>query len=377
MNFLLSEEQQQLADSVRRVIDKDYDFESRKKIVASAEGYSPAVWNTFAELGLTALAMSEEHGGFGRGAMDLFATLEAFGAGLVVEPFLSTVVAGRLIDLTGSDAQRAVLIPGIADGSLKATVAHYEAEARYDTAHVATTARAQGNGWVLDGAKSVVLHAPIADKLIVSARTSGAAGEQAGISLFVVDAHAAGVTHKSFRTQDSMRASDLVLSGVQVGADALLGTAGTAFEAIDEALDFASVLICAEAVGAMKFGCDTTLEYLKTRKQFGVNIGAFQALQHRMVDMCVSTQQARSITLLACSTIDGGASAAERRRVVSAARVKVADAARHIGQEAIQMHGGMGLTIEMKVSHTFKRLTMVQQQFGDADYFLERFAAAA
>ena len=378
MNFELTQEQQLLADTVRRVIDKDYAFEARKQIVASTEGHSPAVWSTFAELGLMGLPISEEAGGFGGGAPDMIAVMEAIGAGLVLEPYLSTVgLVGRLIDRHGSSAQKASVLSAVVEGSTRLALAHYEAGGRYANAAVALTARAAGNGWVLDGEKVAVVDAPLADKLLVSARTAGAAGDADGITLFLVDAKAAGVSMKTYRTQDSLRAAEVAFRGVALSDDARVGPAGGGLPILEEALDFAGALLCAEAVGAMKFACDTTLEYLKTRKQFGVTIGSFQALQHRMVDMCISTEQARSITYLACAKVGGDVPAAERARTVAAARVKVADAARHVGQEAIQLHGGMGMTLEMKVSHTFKRLTMLSQAFGDADYHLERFAAAA
>jgi alkylation response protein AidB-like acyl-CoA dehydrogenase len=378
MNFELTQEQQLLADTVKRVIEKDYAFEARKQIVASAQGHSPAVWSTFAELGLLGLPLSEAAGGFGGGAVDMVAVMEALGAGLVLEPYLSTVgLVGRLIDRHGSDAQKSVLLPALVEGSLTLALAHYEAGGRFSNTAVALAARRQGAGWVLDGSKIAAVDAPLAGKLLVSARTSGVAGEAGGISLFLVDAGAAGVSMKTYRTQDSLRSADVGLSGVVVGADALVGAEGDGLAILEEALDFAGALLCAEAVGAMKFACDTTLEYLKTRKQFGTNIGSFQALQHRMVDMCISTEQARSITYLACAKVGPDTPAGERARVVAAARVKVADACRHVGQEAIQLHGGMGMTLEMKVSHTFKRLTMISQAFGDADYHLERFNAAA
>jgi len=379
MDFTLNEEQKQLADSVRRFIEKDYDFEARKKIVASAAGWSPSAWKTMAELGLLGLPLSEDAGGFGGGAGDLVPVMNEIGAGLVVEPFLATVgLAGRLVDRAGSAAQRQALGPAIVDGSLKLALAQTEDGAGHDLAWVATTARRDGAGWTIDGGKIAVLHAPTADKLVVSARTAGKAGDAAGLSLFLVDANAAGVSMKTYRTQDGVRGADVTLEGVRVGADALIGAEGGGFEPLEEAVDFATVLLCAEAVGVMKFACDTTLEYLKTRKQFGVNIGSFQALQHRMVDMIVNTEQSRSITYLACSKVDGGAAnAAERRRVVSAAKVKIAESARHVGQEAIQLHGGMGMTVELKVSHAFKRLTMIRQQFGDEDFHLARFSKAA
>ncbi len=376
MNFQLNEEQQQLTDSLKRVLDDSYDFESRKKIVASAEGYSPAVWKTFAELGLLGLPLSEDAGGFGSPAAEMVGVMEALGESLAVEPYVPTVcLVGRLIDRAGSEAQKQAVLPGVIDGSTKLALAHTERGSNFDLS-VAATARREGAGWTLDGEKVVVIGAPLADRLLVSARTSGKPGDTAGISLFLVDAKAAGLSMKSYRTQDSLRAADVVLKGVKVDGDALVGAEGAGWEALDEALDFASAMLCAEAVGAMKFACDTTLDYLKTRKQFGVPLGSFQALQHRIVDMCVATEQARSITYLACARLDAGIDAAERRRTIAAARIKIADNGRLVGQEAIQLHGGMGMTLEMKVSHTFKRLTMIGQTFGDVDHYLSRFQAA-
>jgi alkylation response protein AidB-like acyl-CoA dehydrogenase len=300
--------------------------------------------------------------------------MEAMGGALVVEPFVPTVcLAGRLVDRAGSEAQKQAVLPGVVEGKTRLALAHQERVAGYGLS-VALSAKRDGAGWVLDGEKVVVLGAPQADRLVVSARTAGKPGDAAGLSLFLVDAKAAGVSMKTYRTQDSLRAADVSFKGVKVGADALVGAEGGGFEVLDEALDFASAMLCAEAVGAMKFACDTTLEYLKTRKQFGVTLGSFQALQHRLVDMNVATEQARSITYLACAKLDA-ADAAERRRTVAAARVKIADNARLVGQEAIQLHGGMGMTLEMKVSHTFKRLTMIGSTFGDVDHYLARFAA--
>lgn len=376
MNFQLNEEQQQLTDSLKRVLENQYDFESRKKIVASAEGYSPAVWKTFAELGVLGLPLSEAAGGFGSPAAEMVGVMEAIGESLVVEPYVPTVcLVGRLIDRAGSEAQKQAVLPGVVDGSTKLALAHTERGAHFEVS-VATKATRDGDGWVIDGEKIVAFGAPMADRLLVSARTSGKPGNTNGISLFLVDAKAPGVSMKTYRTQDSLRAADIVFKNVKVGADALVGTEGAGWEPLDEALDFASAMLCAEAVGAMKFACDTTLEYLKTRKQFGVTLGSFQALQHRMVDMCVATEQARSITYLACARLDAAADPAERRRTVAAARIKIADNARLVGQEAIQLHGGMGMTLEMKVSHTFKRLTMIGQTFGDVDHYLARFQAA-
>jgi alkylation response protein AidB-like acyl-CoA dehydrogenase len=381
MDFQYTQEQQQLADSVGRLFEKSYDFEARKKIVSSAEGHSPETWASMAEMGLLMIPFAEADGGFGGGAADLMATMEAMGRGLVVEPLLSTLLGGRLIANAGSQAQREALLPAVIDGSSRLAFAHTERTARYTLAQVEMKAVKSGDGWQLDGEKVVVLHASMADRLIVSARTAGAATDEDGISLFVVDPKAAGVGMKTYRTVDNLRAAEIVFTSVKLTADALLGEAGKAYPVIDEAVDFATVLACCEAVGAMNFANETTLEYLKTRKQFGVPIGSFQALQHRMVDMRISAEQSRSICLLAAARLDAAArgeiDAGERRRVVSACKIKVSDACRHVGQEAIQLHGGMGMTQEMKVAHTFKRLTMIAQQFGDADQHLERFASAA
>ena len=290
-------------------------------------------------------------------------------------PLLAFVADWRLVARTGTAAQRAALLAPLIDGSRKAAFAYLERGRRYALEPATTTASRSGAGWKLDGEKLVVVGAPVAEVLVVSARTG------AGTSLFMVERGAPGVGLRSYRTVDGQRAGDLELSGVVVGADALLGADGTALPAIEEAVDFATALVCADAVGAMKYANDATLEYLKTRKQFGVAIGGFQALQHRMVDMFIACEQARSMAILAACRVDeaantpGPAAAATRKAAVSAAMVRVADAARLISQESVQLHGGMGMTEEMKVSHTFRRLTVLAQRFGDADHHLERYAA--
>lgn len=368
MNFEYSEEQQQLADSVRKYLAQSYGFEQRKAIIQSPRGDSEQVWKTFAAMGLTALALPEGHGGFGGGAVDLMPVMEACGEALVVEPLLDQVVAGRLLARSGSAAQCAALLPGLIDGTRRIALAYLEPGRRYELAPQATQARKTGSGWTLSGQKSVVIGAGLADQLIVSA-------DAGGPSLFVVDTRAPGVHLNPCRTVDGQRAADIRFENVTLGADALLGTAGAAQPLLDEALDFATALQCADAIGAMSFANDTTLEYLKTRKQFGAPIGSFQALQHRIVEMFIHTEQARSMAILAASKVDGAASAAERQRAVSAAKVKIADAARIVSQEAVQLHGGMGMTEELKVSHTFRRLTTIAQRFGDADHHLERYAS--
>jgi len=380
MHFQYDEEQQLLADSIGRLVEKDYDFEARKRAIASARGYSDEVWQELADMGILALPFAESNGGFGKGAMDMIATMEAVGRGLLVEPYLPTVaLAGRLVERVGSEAQRAAILPGVIDGNRTLAFAHGEPGSRYALAHVEARAEPVSGGWRLSGAKTMVLNGAAASHIVVSARTAGAATDADGISLFLVPNGTKGLMLKTQRTVDNLRAADIALAGAIVPADALLGATGKALPAIEEAVDFATVLLCAEAVGAMKYANEATLEYLKTRKQFGLPIGAFQALQHRMVDMNLSAIQARSITLLSCSKFDaagrGEIDATERKRMVSAAKYRVAEAARHVGQEAIQLHGGMGMTQEMKVAHTFKRLTMIAQAFGDADHHLERYVA--
>jgi alkylation response protein AidB-like acyl-CoA dehydrogenase len=356
MNFDYSEEQQLLADSVRRFLARDYEFETRKKIVASAPGCSAQAWGTFAEMGLTGLPFPAEHGGFGGGAVDLMGVMEAFGEALVVEPYLPTVMAGRIVARSPLAPK---ILPAVIEGKMKLAFAHGEKGARYDLSSVKTAARRSGAGWMLEGEKAAVVGAPAADKLVVSARTSE------GIALFLADRPQV----EPFATLDGMRAADIVLRGAT--AERLEG----GLELIEEATDFATALVCAEAVGAMKYACDATLEYLKTRKQFGVPIGTFQALQHRMVDMVVAYEQAKSMACLACSKVDQADSPSDRQRAVSAAKIKIADSARHISQEAVQLHGGMGMSEELKVSHTFRRLTVLQRRFGDADQHLARFAS--
>ncbi len=356
MNFDYNEEQQLLADSVRRVLAKDYGFEARKQIVASAEGYSRELWATFARMGLTGLPFPADFGGFGGGAVDLMDVMEAFGEALVVEPYLPTVIAGRAI---ARSAQAKPVLPAVIEGRMKLAFAHAEKGARYDLSAIRTTAKKSADAWTLEGEKAAVVGAPMADQLVVSANTDR------GIELFLVERPAL----EAFTTLDEMRAADVVLKGAKaqpLGAD---------FALIEELVDFATALACAEAVGAMKFACDTTLEYLKTRKQFGVPIGTFQALQHRMVDMFIAQEQARSMACLACSKVDQSESPKERARAVSAAKIKIADNARHISQESVQLHGGMGMSEELKVSHTFRRLTVLASLFGDADHHLARFAA--
>jgi alkylation response protein AidB-like acyl-CoA dehydrogenase len=326
-------------------------------------------------MGLLGLPFAEEHGGFGGATVDVMLVMEAIGEGLLVEPYLATVgLGGRFVARAGTPAQQQRILPALVQGKHTMAFAHTEPGARYDLRQVGLRARRSGDGWVLDGDKRMVLHGGSADTLVVSARTSGGESDAAGIALFLVPRTTAGVTVKDARTIDNLRTADVHFGGVAVGTDALLGRDGEGYAVVEEVVDYATALLCAEAVGAIRYANEATLEYLKTRRQFGVPIGSFQALQHRMVEMMISYEQARSMACLACVKVDT-AGPAERRHVISAAKIKIADACRHVSQESVQLHGGMGMTEELKISHTFRRLTMLAQTFGDAEHHLERFAA--
>jgi pimeloyl-CoA dehydrogenase small subunit len=374
MNFELSEEQTLLADTIKRFVATHYSFDARAKIMASPAGWSEDVWAAIAEMGLLGLPFAEAHGGFGGSTVDVMLVMEAIGEGLLVEPYLPTVgLGGRFVARAGSREQQDRILPALIQGKHTMAFAHVEPGARYDLKQVGLRATRSGEGWTLDGDKRMVLHGGQADTLVVSARSAGGGADGAGITLFLVPRSTPGVSVREVRTIDNLRAADVRLAGVRVGADALLGREGEGYPLIEEVVDYATALLCAEAVGAIRYANDATLEYLKTRRQFGVPIGSFQALQHRMVEMMISHEQARSMACLACVKVDT-ADAAERRRVISAAKIKIADACRHVSQEAVQLHGGMGMTEELKISHTFRRLTMLAQAFGDAEHHLERFA---
>ncbi|WP_197325462.1 acyl-CoA dehydrogenase family protein [Ralstonia solanacearum] len=371
MDFSFTDEQKQLADAVRRFIDKAYGFEARNKVVYSAEGVSQAHWDALAELGLTALPVPEAQGGFDGRAMDLLVVMQELGRGLLVEPYAATVLGTQALKLAGGQD---ALLERVAGGALKLAVAFGEPQSRYELFNVTTRATQQGGNWTLSGAKAVAVHGAQADKLVVSARTGrmdDGARDTSGLSLFLVDRDAAGVTVKDYRTIDNLRAADIRFDHALA---TLLGKAGEAWETIDAVADFGCVLLCAEAVGLIDALNAATLEYTKTRQQFGVPIARFQALQHRMVDMFIHAEQARSITYLAAAHFEDG-DAEARRRYVSAAKARVGQAAREVGQEAVQLHGGMGVTNELPAAHMFKRLTMINTTLGDVDHHLARFAS--
>ena len=374
MDLSFSDDQRLLEDSVARFVRNEYEFDKRRALAESEDGFSRDNWATFAELGLLGLPFSEEDGGLGGGPIETMIVMEQFGRGLVLEPYLATVLlAGQTIAHAGSSEQRQALLADLISGTALYALAHIEPAARFALDHVETRAESDGAGYKLSGAKAVAFNAPAADQLVVSARTAGQVRDRDGISLFVVPANANGVTLRPYRTIDGFRAAEVILDQVSVGADALLGEAGAALPAIETVADHATVAVCGEAVGAMDVLRETTLEFLQTRKQFGVPIGKFQVLQHRSVDMLVSCEEARSLTMMAALSL--GKPATARARAVSAAKAHIGKAGRHVGQEAVQMHGGMGMTDELKVGHYFKRLTMIDTLFGNVDHHLDRFAA--
>jgi pimeloyl-CoA dehydrogenase small subunit len=377
MDFDLTEEQRLLKESVDRTIEDAYgDFERRKAYQAEPAGWSAELWESYAELGLLGLPFAEADGGFGGGPVETMIVMEAIGRGLVVEPYLSTaVLGGGFLRLGGTPAQRESCIPRIAEGSLRLAFAHAERQARYDLHDVATSARREGEGYVLDGRKSVVLNGASAELLVVSARSSGSRRDRDGISLFLVPADAAGVTRRGYATQDGLRAAEIELAGVRVGADSLVGELDRGLPLIERVVDTALAALAAEAVGAMEALHLLTVDYLKTRKQFGVAIGSFQALQHRAADMLVQLEQARSMALYAAMMAEEP-DAAQRRAALAAAKAQINDSARAVGQEAIQLHGGIAMTDEYKAGHYFKRLTMIENLFGDTEHQLRVVAEA-
>lgn len=371
MDFNFTQEQQQFSDALRRWIEKDYTFEHRNKIIHSDAGVSDKAWATLTELGMTALPVPEEQGGFSGSAVDMMVVMHELGRGIVVEPYFATMLGAEFLKLAGGQE---VLLERVATGEVKLACALGEKQSRHELFDIATTAKANGDGYVINGAKTVVVHGAQASMLIVSARTAGAQRNTDGISLFVVPADAAGVSRRDYRTVDCQRAADISFANVQVPSSALLGKAGAGWDILDAASDYGAALLCAEAVGAMEALNGATLEYLKTRQQFGVPIGKFQALQHRMAEMFMQMEQARSMATLAAVKV-ATADAQERRRTVSAAKARIGQAMKYIGQQAIQLHGGMGVTNELPAAHHFKRLTMIEFTLGDTDHHLARFIA--
>lgn len=376
MDFNFTEEQEMVRDGLSRLVREQYDWETRRKATESDAGWRPEIWSQLAELGILGMPFSEEDGGFGGGAVDAMVVMEEFGKGLVVEPFVPTVVcAGGFLKHAGTDAQKEDHLSAIIDGSRVFAFAYAEPRGRYDYADLETTAKKDGSGYVLSGHKAVVIGAPWASHLIVTARTSGDRRDKSGVSVFIVDKSSAGIITRDYSTVDGRRASEIYFENVSVPADALIGEEGAALPLIERVTDEAIAAQCAEACGAMKVAHAMTVEYSRQRKQFGVAIGSFQVLQHRMVDMYTEYEQSVSLTYLATLRLD--ADETERKRAVSAAKVGVGKAARYIGQEAVQIHGGNGVTDEYAIGHYFKRLTIFDSEFGNIDHHLKRHMALA
>jgi pimeloyl-CoA dehydrogenase small subunit len=374
MDFDLTEEQRLLKESLDRLLGDRYAFEQRKSYGQSPDGWSREVWAQYAALGLLGLPFAERYGGSAGGPVETMIAMEAFGRALALEPFLATVVlGGGFLRHGGSAEQCAALIPRIADGSLTLAFAHTERHSRYDLADISTKAARDGAAWVLDGEKGVVLHGDTADKLIVTARVGGGRRDRDGVGVFIVDATAEGVSRRGYPTQDGLRAAEIALARVRVGPEGVLGEPGEALPLVERVVDEAIAALSAEAVGAMAAMHELTVDYLKTRRQFGREIGSFQILQHRAVDMLIALEQARSMAMFA-TMMAAEEDAGERRNALSAAKVQIGRSGRFIGQQAVQLHGGIGMTIEYKVGHYFKRVTMIDTMFGDADYHLRALA---
>jgi pimeloyl-CoA dehydrogenase small subunit len=375
MDFALTEEQQILRHSIERLFADHYAFDARKRYMQESGGWSRTLWKRYAELGLLGLPFDEAHGGSAGGPVETMIVMEQIGRALALEPYLATVVLGGGLLRLGDKTLGAALVPQIAAGDLLLAFAHTERQARYDLADIVTIARRDGSAYALDGAKTLVLHGDVAEKFIVSARLSGGQRDREGVGLFLVDAKANGVATRGYGTVDGLRAAEVTLSGVRVDASAAIGEPGAAFPLIERIADIAMAALCAEAVGAMAAMQETTVDYLKTRKQFGVTIGSFQALQHRAAEMVVAVEQARSMAMLATMMAEE-ADARERRASISAAKVQIGRSGRAVGQAAIQLHGGIGMTMEAKVGHYFKRVTTIDTMFGDADYHLGLLGAS-
>ena len=374
MDFELSSEQQMLRDNVARLMKDRYSFEARKGYQANPRGWSEEMWREYADMGLLGAPFAEEEGGYGGGPVETMIVMEAFGGALALEPYLQTVVlCGALIRHGASSERRAELIGKIASGEMRLSFAQAEKQSGYDLNDVALGARKDGGAFMLNGEKGLVGHGDSADKLIVSARLSGGRRDRDGIGLYLVDAGAPGVTRRGYPTQDGQRAAEIAFANVRVEPEDVLGNTEGALPIIEQAVDETIAALAGEAVGAMSEALAMTVEYMKTRKQFGVTIGSFQALQHRAADMTVALEQARSMMYLA-TMMAREEVAGERAKAISAAKVQIGRSAKFVGQQAVQIHGGIGMTYEYKVGHLFKRLTMIDGAYGDADLHVRRLA---
>ncbi|MES0213321.1 acyl-CoA dehydrogenase family protein [Mesorhizobium sp. M0028] len=374
MNFDLTEEQRLLKNSVERLMLDKYSLADRSGYQTQGAGYSESMWSSYAELGLLALPFPEEYGGFGGGAVETMIVMEAFGGSLVLEPYFPTVVlAGGLLRHGASDAQKAELIPAIAQGETSYAFGYLESQSRYDLFNVETEAKRDGNGWILNGMKGLVLHGDRARKIIVTARTAGGPRQEDGIGLFLLDANAEGLSRRSYPTHSGLRAADITLKDVRVDATNVIGDPAGGYPIMTRVAGEAIAALCAEAVGAFGKMQAITLDYLKTREQFGKKIGSFQVLQHRAVDMLVELEQSRSMAMYAAMMV-GESDATERKRATAAAKVQIGRSAKAIGHAAIQLHGGIAMTMDYSIGHYFRHVTMLDTLLGDADYHLMRLA---
>ena len=373
MDFSLNELQTMMADSVGKFIDNEYDFDTRQEYAGSERGFSDDVWKTFAELGWMAVPFAEEDGGLGGGPAEIMVLMQSLARGLVVEPYIANVVlAGGILKRVANETQKEQWLHPMIAGELQATLAFNEPQARYELANVATTATKDSNHWVLNGRKGLVLNGGTSDLLLIPARTAGDIGDEHGITLFAVAADSDGLSCNAYATVDGLRAAEITLEGVRVSGDAVLGNVDEGYAALSATIDDATLAVCAEAVGIMYALKDKTVQYSKDRSQFGVPIGSFQALQHRMVDMLMACEQAQSLLMWAVMTNAEGSD--ESRRAVSAMKYMIGTAGQKLGEEAVQIHGGMGVTWELDVAHYFKRLTAICTLFGNADWHLDKLA---
>ena len=374
MDFSLSEEQQLLKDSITQFVDKDYLFDVRQKNIKSELGYSSDFWKTFADLGWLGMPFSEADGGYNGGPIDLMVIMESLGRGLVVEPYIPNVVlAGGLISRLGNEEQKTNFLPKIISGEIQMSLAFAEPQSRFNLSDVITTAKKDGENYILDGYKAVVMNGPSSDTLIVVARTSGTQLEEKGLSLFLVDPSAKGVSLRNYSNVDGSKASEVTLEGVEVSTSSLLGDEGNIYSVLEEVIDLATLAISAEAVGIMEKMNEITLEYTKTREQFGETLSSFQALQHRMVDTFMAYEQTKSLLLMCAAKLTDKAD--DATKAVSALKYQVGIAAKQVGEESVQLHGGMGVTDETNIGHFFKRLTTIRAIFGNTDYHLKRYSA--
>ena len=374
MDFTFNEEQTLIQRQVEQFIQRDYDWESRQSLILTDSGYSLDNWNTFAELGWLGISLSDDSGGFGGSSIDTMILMEEFGKGLVLEPFLETeVMCAELIDKAGTLEQKKDVLTDVVEGKIQLAIAYAEPQSRFNLADVMTEAKLESDNFILNGFKSVVMNGPNANKFIISARTSGGQRDESGISLFLVDAEVSGLSSRDYQTVDNRRASELTLESVVIPRSCLIGELDEGFMVLDAAIDRSILAISAEAVGAMEVLYKTTVEYTKTREQFGTPIGKFQVLQHRMVDMFMEYEQCKSLLYMA--TMKHDEDSADAKKAISGLKYQVGNASKFIGQQSVQLHGGMGVTDELNVGHYFKRLTTIGTIFGNSDYHLKKYTS--